>query len=181
MRILSIDIGTKNPGLYIEEFDPQKITEETLYTHGKRVYWKRMNFTKNTSDVLVNVSLCLDKDRKIFDTCNGIIVEKQHKLNYRAQVIEHVIIGYFKALYGPFKYISNISATLKTQLLGAPKKMDKPARKKWAVQEVHRLCDRSNDLEGLKILYSGKPDDLADARLQLKAFLKLVFILGKSP
>ena len=174
MKILSIDIGSKNCAFYIEEFDSSRLTSQSLYKEGKRVYWKLVDFSKG--DIYVNIIAYLDKNLCIFDSCNGIIIEKQFKLNYKAQVIQHFIFAYFKNVYGPFKYISDISATKKTQILNAPKKMDKPTRKKWATVEMHKICDIRNDTEGLKILYATKSDDLADACLQLKAFQKLVFV-----
>jgi hypothetical protein len=189
MRILSVDIGTKNCAFYIEEFDEKEFSGvkgslERLYKIGKRIYWKVINFEKDLKagiEIFVPILQFLDDNRGIWDKCNGIILEKQMKINYSAQVVQHFIFSYFKTLYGPFKYISDISATRKTQALGAPKKMIKKERKKWAVNEAHRVFDLRDDLEGLKILHSGKADDLADSCLQLKAFQKLVFVDGKLP
>jgi hypothetical protein len=59
--------------------------------------------------------------------------------------------------------------------------MTKKQRKDWAVLKTHTILDSREDMEGLKILYQGKGDDLADACVQLKAFQKLVFIDGKQP
>jgi len=181
MRILSIDIGTKNSSFYIESFDESKITKQNFEKQGDREYWKLVDFTTPADDLFLNMFTFLDENRKIWDRCNGIIIEKQHKLNYRAQVLEHCIFGYFRNLYGPFKYISNISATRKTQILDAPKKMDKPKRKKWAIAEAHRILNERNDIDGLQILYKTKSDDLADSMLQLKAFQKLIFVMGQVP
>jgi hypothetical protein len=180
MRILSIDIGAKNCAFYVEQFDEKKITSSTLYIEGKRIYWDKADFTRG-NDLYVNIGLYLDSHRKIWDECNGIIIERQLETNPKAQSIQFMIFGYFKNLYGPFKYISDISATRKTQVLGAPKKMTKKQRKDWAVLKTHTILDSREDMEGLKILYQGKGDDLADACVQLKAFQKLVFIDGKQP
>lgn len=190
--MLSIDIGTCNMAFYIEEFDEMSLHSrmekdekiKQLYRLGKRVYWKVVNFEKQTKpgvEIFVPIIKFLDDNRKIWDNCNGIILEKQMRINYNAQVMQYFIFSYFKNLYGPFKYISDISATRKTQVLNAPKKMNKKERKKWAVDETHRAFDLRNDLEGLKILHASKADDLADSFLQLKAFQKLVFIDGISP
>lgn len=189
MRILSIDIGTKNCAFYIEEFDENCIEKsrsiDELYKIGKRCYWNVANFEKELNlgvEIFVPIIQFLDKNRKHWDTCNGIIIEKQLQLNFNAQVVQHFIFSYFKNLYGPFKYISDISATRKTQVLNAPKKMNKKERKKWAVCEAKRLFSLRNDSEGLKILTDTvKADDLADCCLQLKAFQKLVFIDGGMP
>jgi len=180
MRILSIDIGAKNCAFYIEQFNEHNLTEQTLYTEGKRVYWDVTNFTYG-NDMYVNIGLYLDAHRNMWDTCNGIIIERQLKTNPKAQSIQFFIFGYFKNLYGPFKYISDISATRKTQVLGAPPKMKPKVRKAWAVNEAHKIFDARNDLEGLRILHQGKSDDKADSCVQLKAFQKLVFIEGKQP
>lgn len=187
MRMLSIDIGTCNMAFYIEEFDDMSFISgdekldklEQLYKAGKRIYWKVVNFEKDIrsgSEIFVPIIRFLDNNREMWDKCNGIILEKQMKINYNAQVLQYFIFAYFKNLYGPFKYISDISATRKTQVLGAPKKMNKKERKKWAVDEAHRAFLLRNDLEGIKILHTAKGDDLADSFLQLKAFQKLVFM-----
>lgn len=191
MRILSIDIGTKNCAFYIEEFDDKLIEKsrsiDELYKIGKRCYWNVVNFerelnTGETFDVFVPIINFLDKNQKHWDLCNGIILEKQLQLNFNAQVVQHFIFSYFKNLYGPFKYISDISATRKTQVLNAPKKMNKKERKKWAIEEAKRLFSLRKDSEGIKILDTTvKADDLADCCLQLKAFQKLVFIDGGMP
>ena len=181
MKILSIDIGVKNSAFYIEEFDPDQLTFQNLYLQGKRVFWKLVNFTIPSDDIFMNIVYFLDANRKSWDSCNGIIIEQQMKTNPTAQQLEHFISAYFKIIYGSFKFVSNIPATRKTQVLGAPPKMDKRARKKWAVSEAHKIFDTRNDLEALKILYSGKSDDLADSCVQLKAFQKLVFLERKVP
>lgn len=204
MRLLSIDIGTKNCAFYIEEFNEAEILKlgrgtrgvrgvkgakeedilEKLYKIGTRIYWKVVNFEKdlkNGVEIFVPIIKFLDSNLELWDSCNGIILEKQMRINYSAQVVQHFIFSYFKNLYGPFKYISDISATRKTQALQAPKKMEKKERKKWAVTETTRLLSLREDFDGLKILHLSKADDLADSCLQLKAFQKLVFIEGVIP
>jgi hypothetical protein len=194
MRILSIDIGTKNCAFYIEEFNDKDFTElknmksddarERLYKIGARVYWKVVNFEKDLKEgieLFVPMIKFLDDNRGVWDTCNGVILEKQMSMNYNAQVVQHFIFSYFKDLYGTFKYISDISATRKTQVLNAPKKMTKLERKKWAVVEAKKVMTLRKDEQGLKILSTTKADDLADCLLQLKAFQKLVFVDGMLP
>ena len=180
MRILSIDIGAKNCAFYIESFQPDRLCRETLYQEGKREFWDRVDFTRG-HDLYVNIGLYLDKHRSVWNQCNGIIIERQLKTNPKAQSIQFFIFGYFKNLYGPFKYISDISASRKTQVLSAPRKMDKKARKAWAVEEARKIFQLRRDHEALRILESGKADDLADSCVQLKAFQKLVFVDGVHP
>lgn len=179
MRVLSIDVGIRNCAFYIEEFDPRKFTAENLYLIGKRILWRKMDFAGD--DVFVNIVLYLDSIRTQTDACSAIIIERQHKRNYNAQVVQHFIFAYYKNLYGPFKHISDISATRKTQVLGAPKKMDKPARKNWAISEARKICNLRKDAEGSAILQKGKADDLADTLVQLKAWQKLVYVLKQDP
>lgn len=176
MRLLSIDIGSKNCAFYIEEFDHEKLTIDNLFTLGKRKYWALIDFS---GDLWSNIVSYLDKNRHLFDRCNGIVIERQLKLNYSAQTIQHFIFSYFRVLYGPFKVITDISASRKTQVFGAPK-MIKKERKKWTVTRTTEILTENNDIEGLAILLKKKSDDLADAYLQLKAFQKLIFLDKKS-
>jgi hypothetical protein len=186
MRILSIDIGYRNCAFYIEEFDEKMIENcksiESLYKIGTRIYWKVVDFTRTPyEDVMSNVIDFLDKNKTQWDYCSGIIIERQLDINRKAQVLQHFIYSYYRNLYGPFKYISEISATRKTQCLNAPKMKIKTDRKKWAINEVNKICGLRNDEEGFCILNTKKADDLADCCLQLKAFQKLVFMDKKEP
>lgn len=186
MKLLSIDIGTKNCAFYIEEFDENLLnkttTLEELYQIGNRVYLKVVNFEHdlsckdNKGDIFTAIISYLDSNLYLWDRCNGIIIERQMKLNYNAQIIQHFIFAYFKIKYGNFKYIADISATRKTQCLNAPKKLNKPERKKWAVKEANKIFEYRNDFEGIGLLSVSKADDLADSILQLKAFQKCLFI-----
>jgi hypothetical protein len=180
MKLLSIDIGTRNCAFYIEEFDEKLLTLSNLFSQGKWTYWKVIDFSLPTDDIWINIIMYLDSHRHQWDLCNGIILEKQHKLNFKAQVVEHFIFSYYKNLYGPFKYIVNISATRKTQIFEAPK-MNKKDRKKWAIEQAREICRQRGDNEGHILLSVTKRDDLADACLQLKAFQKMVFIQKKAP
>ncbi len=94
MRLLSIDIGTKNCAFYIEDFNEKDIIKlkrgttsliENLYKIGKRVFWKVVNFEKelrNGSEIFVPMIQFLDSNMKLWDSCNGIILEKQMPIIY---------------------------------------------------------------------------------------------------
>lgn len=195
MRVCSIDVGTRNCAFYIEEFNEKEIQalqkikdpveqKKYLYQIGKVLFWEVIDFEKEigTEEYIFRPIISfLDKNVQLFGKCNGIIIEKQMKINYNAQIIQNFLLSYFKIEFGSFKYIADISATRKTQTLNAPKKLNKRERKQWAIQEALEVCKLRGDTEGYIRLKSKKADDLADSCLQLKAFQKMIFIHNLIP
>jgi len=205
IRGLSVDVGTKNLGLYVEEFDvavlqalpkvKQRYDSAThlptdsfkkllhsVYKEGKTIKYELLDFKRENESckdhqVFLNLTEYLDNNLDLWDTCSFVVIERQHKKNYTAQKVEHFIYAYFTIKYGGFKIVTDISATRKTQVLGAPKKMEKPQRKKWAINEAQGVFEIRDDMHSLaKLLKGPKKDDLGDAAIQLQVFKLLVFI-----
>lgn len=211
VRAASIDIGSKNLGLYIEDFDVDvlqsipkvkcKIDRSTglpsedylsllykVYKEGSRVVHEKIDMTKEPfkcrdykdDNVLLNIIAYLDRYKKLWDTCAIFVLERQMKKNYVASKIQWIIYSYFVNRYGPFKVVTDIQASRKTKILGAPLKMTKPKRKDWAVSEAIKILKVRGDLRGLTDLEKkGKKDDLGDSLVQLQAFKVLLFIEGR--
>lgn len=210
VKAASFDIGSVNLGLYVEEFDTDVLERipkvkvkkginnlpsdaymyqiYQVYKEGSRVLHEIVNMTQSPHEcrdykddcVLLNACHFLDKYTPVWDTCSLFVIERQMKKNHVAQRIEKLIYSYLINRYGPFKVVTDIQASRKTQVLGAPKKMTKPQRKAWAVEEGKKVYEYRNDQKGLvDIQLSKKKDDLGDSLLQLQALKFLVYVEGR--
>jgi len=75
------------------------------------------------------------------------------------------------------KEIIEFPAYYKTQVLGAPKKLTKPQRKKWATEKAIEIIMERGETKTLEdISGKKKKDDLADVLIQLQSFKYLRFI-----
>jgi hypothetical protein len=173
----------------------QKILE-AVYKSGKIVLYKNLDLTSNCDpkkkldpETFYNMIDKLDEYREYWDKCNEFVIEEQmsfgKKLNKMAMKLGQHCYSYFAFMYSRFKQIFEYPAYNKTQILGAPKvegkpyksgkkrfvAMEKPQRKKWAIQkatEILKLREEENILESLTT--AKKKDDLADVVCQLQAF-----------
>lgn len=83
----------------------------------------------------------------------------------------------------PFKEVYFFSSTFKTQILGAPYKLTKPQRKKWAIEKAISIFEiRGDDPDDLRIIKKKNSksvcDDICDACVQFQAF-KFKEFIGK--
>jgi len=168
-----------------------------IFLNGSVLLHKNLDLTTNTTkskyldtQVFYNMIIELDKYKDVFDRCDTIIIEQQMSFK-KAQNTMAIKLGqhcfsYFTMRY-PLTVVNNISfdgrkeiiefpAYYKTQIIGAPKKMTKPQRKKWAVEKTRELFQ----LRGCEDYFVGihKKDDLADTFLQLQSFKFLRFVDG---
>ena len=137
--VASFDPGTVNLGFAIEEIpiddDNTRITGHTvLFTnHNVSVSDKR----GTSAELFIKITDLLDEYIKYWDLCTVVLIEQQMQFgatrNTTALKVGQHILSYFIFRYGSFKMIMEYPARLKTRLMGAPPKLSKPERKKWAV------------------------------------------------
>lgn len=168
---------------------------DSIVLKGEILLHKNLDLTTDTiktkyldTQVFYNMIMELDQYKDIFDRCDIIIIEQQMSFK-KAQNTMAIKLGqhcfsYFTMRY-PLSRIGNVTfdsrkeiiefpAYYKTQIIGAPKGLTKPERKKWAVEktrDIFKLRGCENYFEGIK-----KKDDLADTFLQLQSFKFLRFV-----
>ena len=206
--IASFDPGSVNFSFCIEEVDIDKLktvkkiklTKNTdkieyeknlnnVYTSCKNILTRNTNLTKGCDKskyidlkVCYNITEYLDSYKDYFDNCSYIVVEQQmsfgKKKNTLCVKIAQHILSYFIINYHTFKTIVEYPSYNKTQVLNAPKKMDKPERKKWAVMKALDILDKRRDKETMKhIENSKKKDDLSDTIVMTQSFIYTNLVL----
>lgn len=155
----------------------------TIVVENKNVTTGSSEKRKNLLDkqVFLNLTNLLDQYEEYWDKCSYIVIEQQmsfgHKHNTMAIKIAQHVYSYFIFKYGPFKFLHEIPSYFKTQVLGAEKGLDKPARKKWAVAEARKIWEARRDSEVIaKLDKVRKRDDMSDCLLMTIAFAILRFI-----
>ena len=136
----------------------------------------------------------LDEYHEYWDQCDVFILERQMSFkgvyNVSALKLGQHCWSYFGFKYGRFKEIVEFPAYHKTQVLGAPKvkkktktgkisyrAMDKPPRKKWAVDKATSILVERNDFKTLSELQSmKKKDDASDCILQSVSAMYLILV-----
>ena len=111
-------------------------------------------------------------------------------LNIKALKLGQHCFSYFAFKYSRFKEIIEYPAYHKTQILGAEKikkeskkgkisfkAVDKPTRKKWAIEQAFNILADRNDFNSLNLLESSsKKDDIADCILQALSAMYLIYV-----
>jgi hypothetical protein len=165
-------------------------TLDKIVPMGKTIIVENKNITYGSSEkrkslldkqVFLNLTKLLDEYSQYWDKCSYILIEQQmsfgQKHNTMAIKIAQHTYSYFIFKYGPFKCLHEIPSYYKTQVLGALKGIDKPARKKWSVVEARKMWEKRQDSTTLaKIDKVRKRDDMSDCLLMTVAFSILKFI-----
>jgi hypothetical protein len=100
--------------------------------------------------IFINLTMFFDKNKKLIDTIDKVVIEQQVKTNPMAQRIEQHCVSWFTFQYLNTKEIIIFPARNKYLVLGAPKnkfdekkntvrKLNKNERKKWACDVVLTL------------------------------------------
>jgi hypothetical protein len=165
--------------------------------NAKTVFFKNTDLTNKAMktldpEVFHLLTDLLDKYVSYWDNCSYIVLEKQMSFrgvyNVSALKLGQHCYSYFALRYGRFKQVIEFPAYHKTQVLGAPKvrkktkktsykAMDKPTRKKWAIDEALSILGARNDFETMSQLESArKKDDIADCILQSVSAAYLIFV-----
>ena len=184
---------------------PQDDFKEVLHSvcsTGKRILLENVDLTAGCDKgqyldmkVLYNMTKLLDEYAEYWNQCDIFLIEKQMSFGKRYNTMA-LKLGQHCWSYFSIKYekgvIEEFPAYHKTQVLGAPKiektsktgkrsykAMDKPARKKWCIEEALRIIRSRDDVETLtQIQGSRKKDDLCDVICQLQAYKYLHYVDG---
>jgi hypothetical protein len=128
------------------------------------------------SNVFLRLTNLLDKHKEYFDKCSTIIIEQQmsfgSKINTMAIKIAQHTYSYFLFRYGNSKKIVEFPSYNKTQLLGAPGGLEKPQRKKWAIEKANEIWTMRGDLDTVDMIGTKKKkDDMSDCLLHVLAYI----------
>ncbi len=122
------------------------------------------------------VNLFLDQYREWFPKVHLVLVEKQMPINYKMVRLSQHVITYFHCVLKNLPLLPSIlevDPKLKTQLLGAPKGLNKPEVKKWAVMKALEILSIREDNTAIDIINRiTKKDDLSDVVVQIEACFK---------
>jgi hypothetical protein len=196
LYICSIDPGKNNFAFCIEEVDLKACKEaqtvEEIVKHGKVCVLENINLSRNLTKgkyidtrIFINITDLLDKYREYWDKTQIILIEQQmsfgvRKINTMALKIAQHCFSYFSILYRDTKQIIEYPSYHKTQVLDAPKRMDKPARKKWAVERaIEYLKLRGDTTFCDNIEKRKKKDDVSDCLLMNISFVYQICVLKK--
>lgn len=172
-----------------------------VYSNGKKILLRNLDITDGTdktkyfdSDLCHNLTEVLDTYSDYWEKVDYIVVEQQMsfgaKVNTMALKIGQHCESYFMIRYGRTKKIIEFPSYHKTQVMGSEKiekvtkagktsykNVDKPARKKWAIETAYGILTERDDFETIdEITSSKKKDDLSDVIVQAQAFKYLHFV-----
>lgn len=158
--LASIDIGSKNPCLYVEETDidllhtiknvlqkarynkdrtptPQFTSVlEQVYKNGKCIYLDKFDISDkkyNKDKIVYNMLEYLESKIDYFNKCDVIVIEEQKKEASMNKLLEHTCYIFFIYKYGGNKPVILFPSRYKTQVLGmckVDKKMKAYQKKK---------------------------------------------------
>lgn len=128
------------------------------------------------ANVFLRLTKLLDKHKDYFDKCSTIIIEQQmsfgSRINTMAIKIAQHTYSYFLFRYGNTKKIVEFPSYNKTQILGAPSGLDKPKRKKWAIEKASEIWTLRGDMDTIELITSKKKkDDMSDCLLHVLSYI----------
>jgi len=128
------------------------------------------------SNVFLRLTKLLDRHKDYFDKCSTIIIEQQmsfgSKINTMAIKIAQHTYSYFLFNYKDTKKIVEFPSYNKTQILGAPGGLDKPQRKKWAIEKADEIWTMRGDMETVNMIKTKKKkDDMSDCLLHVLSYI----------
>jgi len=163
---------------------------EEFYHCGKTILCSNNNITDVSSEkkskakgsksldanLFLRLTALLDSHKEYFDKCSTIIIEQQMsfgtKINTMAIKIAQHTYSYFLFRYGNSKKIVEFPSYNKTQILGAPGGLEKPKRKKWAIEKANEIWTLRGDLETVELVNSKKKkDDMSDCLLHVLSYI----------
>lgn len=166
---VSIDVGRKNFGLYIERrYRNGFIATIELSNTNFEEYKKK---SRNESRFYNAIRRKLDEFLHIYQVCHYVVIEKQMRRNTPAIEIFQFILGYFMFVCKEninCPLIIELSAKVKTKYLNCQMKNIK----KWSELKSLELLNLRNDEYGLHCYNQceTKKDDIGDTVVQLEGF-----------
>lgn len=128
------------------------------------------------ANVFLRLTELLDNHKEYFDKCSTIIIEQQmsfgSRINTMAIKIAQHTYSYFLFRYGNTKKIVEFPSYNKTQILGAPAGLDKPKRKKWAIEKANEIWTLRGDMDVIEMITKKKKkDDMSDCLLHVLSYI----------
>lgn len=128
------------------------------------------------ADLFLRLTQLLDDHKEYFDKCSTIIIEQQmsfgRSINTMAIKIAQHTYSYFLFRYGNSKKIVEFPSYNKTQILGAPGGLDKPKRKKWAIEKANEIWTVRGDMDTIDMIAKKKKkDDMSDCLLHVLSYI----------
>ena len=183
--ITTIDPGIKNCAIRCSQYNPLTFKSKTiLLCKVNFVHNDLLNCNTPGSQGLETFYYCsifntLDQYKYYFILSHYIAIESQYYDNPPLLRMAQHIITYLMCNVrnqGHRPYIVELKSQLKTQMLGAPPKMDKPQRKKWAVQAALYYLGYNNEPEMVEFISKqNKDDDFGDVVCYEQVMIKLIF------
>lgn len=176
MYILAIDPGILNFAFSVENVCTDTISAlvdtQTQCLCGETVVFDNIALDSGSTREVTRV---LDKYTHIWAMCDVVLVEKQMQfrgiINTKAIRIGHHCLSYFELRYPAATTIDYLSSN-KTRVIGAPKGLTKPQRKKWSIQTVDNILERRGDIKTLELRRNleCKLDDVSDCTLMCLSY-----------
>lgn len=159
MKIVAFDMGVRNFAWAVVTVADGTAVVDTLDKidltppHGTDVYHMLHQY------LLTNETQWQD--------CDTVLIEQQMKTNIRALKLAQHVYAFF-LLRHAHKQTMEYSSVYKTRLFGLGK-TTKAARKRFTIEQVHRLFDKDPVVLGMVSLFD-KKDDICDCILMCLAY-----------
>jgi hypothetical protein len=125
-------------------------------------------------DVVKRLSSLLFSLTPEWDACTHVLIEQQmgarHASNIACLKIAQHVYAFFLHFF-PEKNLIEYPAYMKTQAMGAPLKISKSDRKKWAVEKCREFIKWTGEEHGDRMTAFRKKDDVSDCVLMCFAFI----------
>lgn len=180
MIVAAFDLGIHNTAVAIEEFNDKEDSEDGVFSNGTILFIDKVDLApgkknaKMSDEVINNIMSYIETILDKLETCNVILIERQFKKagkqNSCCIHLEHLIhtllIYFFR---GTKTKVIVYASKHKTKEFES-KKMTKPQRKKWTVEQAGEIMMARQDYDTLKLLSSGKKDDYADVIMMIQSY-----------
>jgi len=167
---------TKDESKEEKEEKKRKVKKEEKEEKEEKKSSKKKGSKSLDANVFLRLTELLDNHKEYFDKCSTIIIEQQmsfgSRINTMAIKIAQHTYSYFLFRYGNTKKIVEFPSYNKTQILGAPAGLDKPKRKKWAIEKANEIWTLRGDMDIIEMITKKKKkDDMSDCLLHVLSYI----------